>query len=83
MLIAKVEDVCLTMDFLVSCYNGMLENRLVIFFSVLLLSGSIAQWLEHWSCKPGVGGSIPPGAFFFVYAFDINDDFEVYVMSTA
>ena len=22
---------------------------------------SIAQWLEHWSCKPGVGSSILPG----------------------
>ena len=26
------------------------------------ISGSIAQWLKHWACKPGVGGSIPPGA---------------------
>ena len=25
--------------------------------------GSIAQWLEHWSCKPGVASSILTGAY--------------------
>lgn len=25
------------------------------------LAASIAQWLEHWSSKPGVGSSILPG----------------------
>ena len=25
-------------------------------------AGSIAQWLEHWSCKPGVASSILAGA---------------------
>ena len=28
-----------------------------------LASASIAQWLEHWSCKPGVGSSILPGGY--------------------
>jgi hypothetical protein len=26
---------------------------------------SIAQWLEHWSCKPGVASSILAGGKFF------------------
>ncbi|VDD75984.1 unnamed protein product [Mesocestoides corti] len=26
---------------------------------------SVAQWLEHWSCKPGVGSSILPGGTCF------------------
>lgn len=26
-----------------------------------VLAASIAQWLEHWSSKPGVGSSILPG----------------------
>ena len=28
-----------------------------------LAAASIAQWLEHWSCKPGVGSSILPGGY--------------------
>ena len=28
---------------------------------LVLLSASIAQWLEHWSCKPGVVSSILTG----------------------
>ena len=28
-------------------------------------SASIAQWIEHWSCKPGVGSSILPGGCMF------------------
>ena len=37
-----------------------------------VMSASIAQWLEHWSCKPGVGSSILPGGwcnFFFFFFF--------------
>ena len=30
---------------------------------------SIAQWLEHWSCKPGVGSSILPGGFAYFFLF--------------
>ena len=29
--------------------------------------GSIAQWLEHWSCKPGVASSILAGASIIFY----------------
>ena len=32
-----------------------------------LYNASIAQWLEHWSCKPGVVSSILTGGLFFVY----------------
>ena len=28
---------------------------------------SIAQWLEHWSCKPGVGSSNLPGGLLFAF----------------
>ena len=28
-----------------------------------IVAASIAQWLEHWSCKPGVGSSILPGGW--------------------
>ena len=31
-----------------------------------LPTASIAQWLEHWSCKPGVVSSILTGGLFFV-----------------
>ena len=31
---------------------------------------SVAQWLEHWSCKPGVGSSnLLWGCFFFTIIF--------------
>ena len=36
-----------------------------LLYSKIELCGFIAQWLEHWSCKPGVGSSILPGAFFW------------------
>ena len=36
-----------------------------------VVKGSIAQWLEHWSCKPGVGGSIPPGALILILSLFI------------
>ena len=31
---------------------------------------SIAQWLEHWSCKPGVGSSILPGGLSALVVLD-------------
>ena len=38
------------------------ETSLYIVAMVVFDCGaSIAQWLEHWSCKPGVGSSILPG----------------------
>ena len=30
---------------------------------------SIAQWLEHWSCKPGVESSILSGGYFHFYFY--------------
>ena len=35
--------------------------------NVYVYAASIAQWLEHWSCKPGVGSSILPGGFEVFY----------------
>ena len=32
------------------------------------LWASIAQWLEHWSCKPGVASSILAGGYFLKFA---------------
>ena len=33
-------------------------------------AASVAQWLEHWSCKPGVGSSnLPRGCKFFFFFF--------------
>ena len=38
-------------------------------------SASIAQWLEHWSCKPGVVSSILTGGchIFALMLVDFND----------
>ena len=57
--------------------NLTLNNGSVVFLnhggpSILIhcpraVSASIAQWLEHWSCKPGVGSSILPGGCLFFY----------------
>ena len=47
-----------------SCSNNMCVHFCTQKY-VLYFSGSLAQWLEHWSCKPGVGGSIPPRALIF------------------
>ncbi len=30
---------------------------------------AIAQWIEHWSSEPGVGGSNPFGSAYCVYSF--------------
>ena len=30
-------------------------------------AASIAQWLEHWSCKPGVASSILAGGYFLKF----------------
>ena len=42
-------------------------------------AASVAQWLEHWSCKPGVGSSnLPRGCellFFFFLNTYINNVF--------
>ena len=40
-------------------YNIYVSNKISNF-----ASASIAQWLEHWSCKPGVVSSILTGGFF-------------------
>lgn len=43
-----------------SCRQSGYEYRSV---PVAGSTGSIAQWLEHWSCKPGVASSILAGAW--------------------
>ena len=40
----------------------MSHRNALIVISHSHVPGSIAQWIEHWSCKPGVGSSILPGA---------------------
>ena len=43
----------------------LLSDGCVLYSVPILLTevyGSIAQWLEHWSCKPGVVSSILTGA---------------------
>ena len=35
-----------------------------------IISASIAQWLEHWSCKPGVVSSILTGGSCFSHLTD-------------
>ena len=68
-----------------SCSNNMCVHFCTQKY-VLYFSGSLAQWLEHWSCKPGVGGSIPPRALHFcVYSTATrrqlaNDDASVSVI---
>ena len=34
---------------------------------------SVAQWLEHWSCKPGVESSNLSGGFAFCFPFRPNE----------
>ena len=33
---------------------------------------SIAQWLEHWSCKPGVVSSILTGGYSNIFDFQFQ-----------
>ena len=50
---------------LIPSYTQMRIVR-VVFKCVLLIlkhPASIAQWLEHWSCKPGVVSTILSGGF--------------------
>ena len=43
-----------------------------------LASASIAQWLEHWSCKPGVVSSILTGGFLQIitYTFTVSSSHQ-------
>ena len=38
----------------------------------ILCTASVAQWLEHWSCKPGVASSILAGGYFDLYFYSVN-----------
>ena len=49
-------------------YNQSIHVQIQLWVS-WNICGPIAQWLEHWSCKPGVLSSILSGAWetFFIY----------------
>ena len=42
---------------------------------------SIAQWLEHWSCKPGVLSSNLSGGYYFALDPDFLFLFLIFVCS--
>ena len=46
-------------------YPGNWQRLFIKIFCCGSIEASLAQWLEHWSCKPGVGGSIPLGGIRF------------------
>ena len=61
--------VCVCVDGWCSMLVSCVVLRLV---SLAHCRASIAQWLEHWSSKPGVGSSILPGGSAF--ALTLNWD---------
>ena len=37
--------------------NALVTNIRLVKLALLSVQASLAQWLEHWSCKPGVESS--------------------------
>ena len=53
-------------------------NRMIVVIENPLNNASIAQWLEHWSCKPGVRGSNPRRGSLFFFRFEfMGSKFEI------
>ena len=48
-------------------YSEVSECRKIVPVLIARCRAFVAQWLEHWSCKPGVGGSIPLGGNSFSF----------------
>ncbi len=49
--------------YLIPVESALKGKHAIKSFSRSVIGASIAQWLEHWSCKPGVVSSILTGGF--------------------